>query len=198
VVGGAVVETLAPSELVEVRERAGLLAARDGQPPSGRHVVRAALATSPTNSIPDIVYVRGEVRAFGQAALDAALERIRTVGERVAAEGGAGWDWSLEEATAVPPAPAPAASAALALHDAACEALGAPAHVVIDSMACGEANWLAARYDTLAMSSGGRDAHRKRDPVTGRGEEISVAELVGLEELLGAIVDRAAIRTTGA
>lgn len=174
IVGGGVIE-----RLPQAARRTGGEMISDGEA-----VVRAALETTATNSIPDLALVRGEVRAFSAEELEGSLSRIEVEVARVCREHGAGLEWLRDRSRSVPPYPGDDRSRALALATAAAARAGIPVareqrHATL------EANYLAAHADVVAIASGGRDPHQ-------RSESIAVAELERLERLLGAIVAEAA------
>lgn len=172
IVGGAVINRLSPTALQSL----GLAADADG--PSS---VRAALDATPTNSVPDLALVRGEVRGYSVQEMDATADAIAAVVARVCDARGAGHDWIRDRTRMVPPFPGAPESRALKLVTAAVATVPGARFVQEEAHATLEANYLAADTDVVAVASGGRDPHQ----VT---ESISVAELEQLEGLLTAIV----------
>ncbi|MGH2914921.1 MAG: peptidase dimerization domain-containing protein [Solirubrobacteraceae bacterium] len=176
IAGGGVIDRLGPAT------QPGLGTAQDA---SGETAVRAALAATATNSIPDLALVRGEVRAFTRDDLEAAMAAIEATGARICQAHGAGWEWARDPGRVVPPFPEIPGSRALAL------VRDAVARVDGIELACEqrhatlEANHLAGHVDVVAVASGGRDPHQ-------RSESIPVVELERLEALLAAIVQAAA------
>lgn len=151
---------------------------------AGRDAVRIAIDATPTNSVPDLALVRGEVRGFTAEEMDGALARVRETAERVCAAYGAACEWRRDETRAVPPFPGSDGSRALEL--ARRGAASVPELQFKDEQrhATLEANHLAAATDVVALATGSRDPHQL-------GESIPVAELERLEALLAAIVDAA-------
>lgn len=161
----------------------GAVLDRLGGVSAGRDGVRAVLEATPTNSVPDLVMLRGEVRGYSAeeiARARAALERA--VADACAAHG-AGYEWQDRE-RAVPPFPGTPDSRALALARAAAERVAGARFSVTDAHATLEANYLCAATDVVALASGGRDAHQFT-------ESIELVELMALEALLCAIVEEA-------
>ncbi len=98
VVGGAVIDRLAPASL-----RA--LGVTDDA--SGETTARAALEATATNSIPDLALLRGELRGYSDAELVAGRSELEAVVARVCRERGAQYRWSDRRArgAAVPGRP---------------------------------------------------------------------------------------------
>jgi len=149
----------------------------------GRSGVRAVLDATPTNSVPDLVLLRGEVRGYGREEIAGARAELeRAVADACAAHG-ASYDWQDRE-RAVPPFPGAADSRALALARAAAERVEGARFSVVEAHATLEANYLCDATDVVALASGGRDAHQTT-------ESIELIELRRLEALLSAIVEEA-------
>jgi tripeptide aminopeptidase len=146
----------------------------------GRDAVRTALDATPTNSVPDLVLMRGEVRGFSEAAIAGARDDLESVVARVCAARGAQYVWSDRE-RAVPPFPGAEQSAALQLARRACAEVEGLTFAATEAHATLEANYLAAGVDVVALASGGRDPHQ-------HSESIAVVELRRLEALLSAII----------
>jgi tripeptide aminopeptidase len=165
VVGGAVIDRLA-----------GLS--------GGTDEVFGVLETTPTNSVPDVCLLRGEVRGYTEAALAASRDALeRAVADACAAHG-ATYEWHDRE-RAVPPFPGAAQSRALELARAACARVPGAEFRVDEAHATLEANYLAPTTDVVALASGGRNPHQF-------SESIAVTELQALETLLCAILAEAA------
>ena len=172
VVGGGVIDRL------DAGSQAGL---------TGLAAVRAALEATPTNSVPDIALLRGEVRGYTVEEIATARRALEDAVAQACADHGATYEWHDRE-TAVPPFPGVPDSRALALARAACARVDpslAVRFAAAEAHATLEANYLAGAMDVVALSSGGRDAHQY-------SESIGVAELQALEALLCAVVDEAA------
>jgi tripeptide aminopeptidase len=162
-----------------VLDRLGHLAASDG-----RGAVWEAIDATPTNSVPDVVMLRGEVRGYSDDAItQARAELERAVADACAARG-AGYEWHDRE-RGVPPFPQAPQSRALELARAACERVPDARFAVAEAHATLEANYLAGAADVVALASGGRDAHQFT-------ESIAAAEIRTLEALLCAIVTETA------
>jgi tripeptide aminopeptidase len=153
----------------------------DPAPPS----VREAVAAAPTNSVPDLAYVRGEVRGYSVAEIQETTQTIEETFRRVCDERGATLKWIRDRDRMVPPLPGAPDSRALALVRAAVDGLDGVALHLQAAQASLEANYLAAEVDVVAVASGGRDPHQP-------SESIAVAELDQLEALLARIVELAA------
>jgi tripeptide aminopeptidase len=151
----------------------------------GPQAARAALEATPTNSVPDLALLRGEVRGYTPAAIAAARASLEQAVAQACAAHGASYEWTDRE-TAVPPFPGAPDSRALALARTACARVPAARFTVAEAHATLEANYLAASTDVVALASGGRDAHQHT-------ESIAVTELQALEALLCAIVDGAVV-----
>jgi tripeptide aminopeptidase len=151
----------------------------------GLAAVRAAIDATPTNSVPDVVLMRGEVRGFSAEAIAQARADLETIVAHVCAARGAGYTWSDRE-RAVPPFPGADGSRALELARAACARVDGVSFAATEAHATLEANYLAGEVDVVALASGGRDAHQ-------HSESIAVDELRRLEALLTAIVTLAAV-----
>ncbi len=164
IVGGAVIDRL------------------DGAGPAA---VRAAIEATPTNSVPDLVLLRGEIRGYTVAEIASVRADLRrSLGAACAAHGGS-YEW-IDRERAVPPFPGAPDSQALALVRGACERVLGARFRVADAHATLEANYLAAATDVVALCSGGRDAHQP-------SESITVAELQALQALLCGILEEAAL-----
>jgi tripeptide aminopeptidase len=164
IAGGAVLDRLA-----------GVSGGADG--------VLAAMETTPTNSVPDVAMLRGEVRGYTAEAIAAARAAMEEELARACAARGASYEWLDRERT-VPPFPGGGDSRALALARAACARVPGAVFDAREAHATLEANYLAATTDVVALASGGRDAHQY-------SESISVGELEALEALLCGIVSEA-------
>jgi tripeptide aminopeptidase len=165
IAGGAVLDRLA-----------GVSGGADG--------VLAAMETTPTNSVPDLAMLRGEVRGYTAEAIASARAVLEKELALACAARGASYEWHDRE-RAVPPLPGGGQSRALALARAACARVPGAVFEACDAHATLEANYLAATTDVVALASGGRDAHQY-------SESISVAELEALEALLCEIISEAA------
>ena len=144
--------------------------------------VTAALARTPTNSVPALALVKGEVRGYTVDEMETAVAAIRATVDRVCAAHGAASDWDRDPERMVPPFPGAPDSRALALVRRAAAAVPGVAFVQEEAQATLEANYLAADTDVVAVASGGRDPHQLT-------ESITVTELEQLEALLVAVVD---------
>ena len=151
----------------------------------GLDAVRAALEATPTNSIPDLALMRGEVRGFTTEAITGARDDLEAVVSRVCEARGAEYSW-FDRERAVPPFPGTSDSHALELARRACAQVDGVTFSAIEAHATLEANYLAAAVDVVALASGGRDPHQ-------HSESVGVVELQRLEALLTAIVVGAAI-----
>jgi tripeptide aminopeptidase len=160
----------------------------DGAPASSS--VREALAAAPTNSVPELVYVRGEVRGYTGREIEDTAQTIQETFQRVCDARGATLEWTRDRGRMVPPLPGAADSRALALVRAAIDGVDGVALQLQEARASLEANYLAAGVDVAAVASGGRGAHQT-------GESIAVAELRQLETLLTRIVQLAAAGSAG-
>jgi tripeptide aminopeptidase len=152
---------------------------------AGEASVRETLAAAPTNSVPDLVYVRGEVRGYSVQEIEGTTRTIEETFRRVCDERGATLEWIRDRDRMVPPLPGAPDSRALALVRAAVDGLDGVALDLQEAQASLEANYLAAEVDVVAVASGGRGPHQP-------GESIAVAELHQLEALLARIVELAA------
>jgi tripeptide aminopeptidase len=162
----------------------GAVLDRIGGGAGGRSAVWDAIEATPTNSVPDVAMLRGEVRGYS----DEEIERARAGLERAVADAcaaqGASYEWHDRE-RGVPPFPGARDSVALELARAACARVPEARFAVAEAHATLEANYLCAGTDVVALASGGRDAHQFT-------ESIDTAELRTLEALLCAIVAEAA------
>jgi acetylornithine deacetylase/succinyl-diaminopimelate desuccinylase-like protein len=175
IVGGAVIDRLSPGALREL----GVPADADG-PAS----VDAALQRTPTNSVPALAVVRGEVRGYSVKEMEDTVETVADTVARVCATHGAAYDWVRDPGRMIPPFPGSPGSRALELVRAAAEPVPGVRFVEEAAQATLEANYLAAGTDVVAVASGGRDPHQL-------SESIAVGELEQLEALLMGIVDAA-------
>ena len=157
----------------------------DTAPPS----VRETLAAAPTNSVPDLAYLRGEVRGYSVEEIEHTIQTIEETFRRVCDARGATCEWTHDPARMVPPLPGAPDSRALALVRAAVDGLDGVALNLQEAQATLEANYLAAEVDVVAVASGGRAPHQT-------SESIAVAELQQLEALLTRIVELAAARVS--
>jgi tripeptide aminopeptidase len=155
----------------------------DGDPAPAS--VREAVGAAPTNSVPDLAYVRGEVRGYSVQEIEDTTHTIEETFQRVCDERGATLEWIRDRNRIVPPLPGAPDSRALALVGAAVDGLDGVALHLQAAQASLEANYLAAEVDVVAVASGGRDPHQP-------SESIAVAELDQLEALLARIVELAA------
>jgi tripeptide aminopeptidase len=151
---------------------------------AGRDAVWSAIEATPTNSVPDVVMLRGEVRGYSEGAIEEARAALEHAVATACGGRGASYEWHDRE-SAVPPFPGAADSRALALARAACEHVADARFAVAEAHATLEANYLCAATDVVALASGGRDAHQFT-------ESIEVAELRTLEALLCGVVREAA------
>jgi tripeptide aminopeptidase len=174
VVGGAVIDRLGPASLraLGVADDAG-----------GATAARAALEATATNSVPDLVLLRGELRGYSDAELAAARAELEAVAARVCRERGARYQWH-DRQPAVPPFPGAANSRALALARAAAGDVPGVAFATTEAHATLEANYLAAGADVVALASGGSGPHQF-------SESITAVELRQLEALLTRVVELA-------
>lgn len=152
---------------------------------SGETPVREALAAAPTNSVPDVAFLRGEVRGYSVEEIERTTGAIEETFRRVCAQRGATCEWTRDRDRMVPPLPGAPDSRALALVRSAIDRLPDVELELREAQATLEANYLAASVDVVAVASGGRRPHQTR-------ESIAVAELEQLEALLAAIVVAAA------
>ena len=163
VLGGAVIERL------------------DG---AGRAAAQAALEATPTNSVPDLALLRGEVRGYSDGEIETARSALRDAVARSCAARGASYEWH-DRRPMVPPFPGAAGSRALELARQACGRVPGAAFRAREAHATLEANYLAAAgVDVVALASGGCDPHQL-------SESIAVDELEALEALLCTIVELA-------
>lgn len=144
--------------------------------------VITALAGTPTNSVPALALVKGEVRGYSVEEMKATALAIETTIKRVCAAHGATYDWDWDPERMVPPFPEALESRALDLVRRAAGAVPGVVFVEEEAQATLEANYLAADTDVVAVASGGRDPHQL-------SESITTAELEQLEALLLAIID---------
>ena len=142
------------------------------------------MAAAPTNSVPDLAYVRGEVRGYTVDEIEEATATIAQTFRRACDEHGATLEWIRDRERMVPPLPGTADSRALALVRAAAKGLDGVTLDLQEARATLEANHLAADVDVVAVASGGRGPHQT-------SESIAVAELEQLEALLTRIVELA-------
>jgi tripeptide aminopeptidase len=152
--------------------------------------VREALAAAPTNSVPDLAYLRGEVRGYTVEEIEATTRTIEETFRDVCDKGGASLEWIRDPSRMVPPLPGAPDSRTLALVRAAIDGLDGVTLALEEAQATLEANYLAARVDVVAVSSGGRGPHQT-------SESIAVADLHQLEALLTRIVELAAAGWAG-
>lgn len=182
IVGGGVIDRLGQPvperpEPERGRTRPDPTEAADGD---GDRTVAAALATTPTNSVPDRAHVRGEVRGYSVREIETAIAAIEATLARACDAHGATFQWRRDRGRMVPPFPGPG-DAAMARVSAAIDAVPGLTLVTEERQATLEANYLAASTEVVAVASGGRDPHQHT-------ESIPVAELERLEALLLAIV----------
>jgi tripeptide aminopeptidase len=151
--------------------------------------IAETLATAPTNSVPEMAYLRGEVRGYSVEEITRTLQTIEETFRRVCDAHGATCEWTHDPARMVPPLPGNPDSRALALVRAAVDQLDDVALNLQEAQATLEANYLAAAADVVAVASGGRAPHQT-------DESIAVSELRQLEALLTRIVELAAARVS--
>jgi tripeptide aminopeptidase len=176
IAGGAVIDRLSPASLAAL----GVPATA-----SGVDAVTAALARTPTNSVPELALLRGEVRGYTLDAIESEVARIESTARAVCEARGARCEWDRDRSRMIPPMPGSEGSRALALVREAAESVSGVTYVSQESLATLEANHLAAAAaDVVALASGGSDPHQ-------HSESITVTELEQLEALLAAIVERA-------
>jgi tripeptide aminopeptidase len=162
IVGGSIMDRLAPGTLA------------DGGAESALH---GAL----TNSIPDRVLVRGEVRGYSVEEIEESINAVTQTVARICDAHDAGYDWIRDRERMVPPFPHAESSRARALVQAAATRVPGLEITLEERRTTLEANYLAAATDVVALASGGRDPHQHT-------ESIPVAELERLEALLVAIL----------
>lgn len=172
IVGGSVIDRVSPDALAALGVSAGAAGA-DG--------AWAAIQAAPTNSVPAVAHLRGEVRGYSTEAIEAAVAEIEATAAGVCERRGARLEWTRDAGRMIPPMPGHAGSRALALVRAAAGAVPGVRFAEQHARATLEANHLAGRTDVVAVASGGRDPHQ-------RSESIAVTELAQLEALLMAIV----------
>lgn len=172
IVGGAVIGRLSPGSLAALGVDGGA---------DGPTAVWRALQATPTNSVPDIAHLRGEVRGYSREAIESAVQEIRDIVARVCSGRGARHEWTRDVGRMIPPMPGSAGSRALALVRAAARAVPGVSFAAEEGQATLEANYLASAVDVVAVASGGRDPHQPT-------ESITAAELEQLEALLAAIL----------
>lgn len=143
--------------------------------------VESALHGALTNSIPDRVLVRGEVRGYSVEEIEDTVEAIQRTIARICEAHGARHDWIRDRERMVPPFPQARHSRARARVRAAADRIPGLELGLEERQATLEANYLAAATDVVALASGGRDPHQV-------SESIPVAELERLEALLVAIL----------
>lgn len=110
IVGGAVIDRLSPDAFARLR-----VAPSD----DGRAAVWRALQSTPTNSVPDLALVRGEVRGYSTEAMERDVQEITGIAERICEARGARCEWVREVGRMIPPMPGRGDSRALALVRAA-------------------------------------------------------------------------------
>jgi acetylornithine deacetylase/succinyl-diaminopimelate desuccinylase-like protein len=172
IVGGGVVRRLSPAA------RPGLDVGDDA---SGDDLVLAALEATATNSIPDVVYLRGEVRGYSQKDMSRTLGLVEATVARTCDAHGADYEWRVDFAAAIPPMPGGENARAIELVAAAASEINGAEFVPTARPVTIEANYLAPTYNAVALASGGRKAHQT-------SEEIAIIELEQLEALLVRIV----------
>ena len=160
----------------------------NGQPVPGDEPdpdrARGLIAATATNSVPDVVHVRGEVRAFSDEDIREILEQVGETVADVCDSFGAEHDWSNELARGIPPFPGSAESRSRALAREAAAMVPSVQFEEIVGPYTLEVNYLAPRCDVVALSSGGRNPHQA-------SETITIEELHSLEAYLKAIVKTA-------
>jgi tripeptide aminopeptidase len=178
IAGGAVLDRLGPAGDGSRAGASGSVARE-----SGRDAVWAAIEATPTNSVPDLAMLRGEVRGYSEEAIAQARAGLERAVADACARHGATYEWHDRE-RGVPPFPGAADSRALALARAACARVDGARFAVAEAHATLEANYLAGDTDVVALASGGRNAHQFT-------ESIDEVEIQTLEALLWAIVQEA-------
>jgi tripeptide aminopeptidase len=144
--------------------------------------VTAALRRTPTNSVPALALVKGEVRGYTTEEMVSTVEAMEASAARLCAAHGATYDWQWDPERIVPPFPGVPDSRAVEMVRAAAATVPGVTFAAEEAQATLEANYLAAGTDVVAVASGGRDPHQLT-------ESITVDELQQLEALLTAIVD---------
>ncbi|MGI8715695.1 MAG: M20/M25/M40 family metallo-hydrolase [Solirubrobacteraceae bacterium] len=180
IIGGAVIDRLGPGGSGGLGAP-GASGAPGAVATAGDAVVRAALAATPTNSVPDVTYLRGEVRGYTVDEMQRTSEAIERIVAGVCVARGARYEWARDCGRMVPPLPGAPDSRALSLVRAAAQAIDGVELTLQDGHATLEANYFAATTDVVAVASGGQAPHQT-------SESISVTELVALEALLTGIV----------
>ena len=155
IVGGAIVNRMRPQGMAELR------LPDDADGPAA---ARAAIAATPTNSVPDVAVVRGEARGYTTQEIEATLAVVAQTSERICTEHGARCEWRPDCDHAIPPMPGGGLSPGLALVRAAAAGLAIPVNVH-QSASTLEANHLARLGDTVAIASGGRDPHQTSESI---------------------------------
>ncbi len=143
-----------------------------------------ALASAPTNSVPDVAWLRGEVRGYSVEEIEGTAQAIADIVSRVCADRGATCEWRRDPQRMVPPLTGAPGSGALALVSAAVGRVDGAVLDLQEAHATLEANYLAPHVDVVAVASGGSAPHQT-------SESITVEELRRLEALLTEIVDLA-------
>jgi tripeptide aminopeptidase len=147
--------------------------------------ISAVRGGSESNVVPDFAELCGEARAFGLAALEARLDRVRSVAAGVAAVRGVSWELVESREDGAPPFPATAAAGNLAIVERALGRVGVPL-VRETCLATLEANFLHGMgMATLGIASGGSGPHSTT-------ESLAVAELDRLVAVLDAVLSEAA------
>jgi tripeptide aminopeptidase len=147
--------------------------------------IAETLATAPTNSVPEMAYLRGEVRGYSVEEIASTSRTIEETFRRVCDAHGASFEWIHDPARIVPPLPGAPDSRALALVREAVDGVDGVTLDLRKAQVTLEANYLAAEVDVVAVASGGRAPHQT-------DESITVTELHQLEALLTRIVELAA------
>jgi acetylornithine deacetylase/succinyl-diaminopimelate desuccinylase-like protein len=164
----------------------------NGQPAIGEGPepdrARALIAASATNSIPDIAFVRGEVRAFTVSDMDETLTTVEKTIQKICETHAAKFDWVPSDSGGVPPFPGAAESPARELVKRAAARVRGVAYQEIVGSYTLELNYLAPWCDAVGLSSGGSNPHETT-------ESISLAEFEMLEALLSKIVSCASTCT---
>ena len=187
IAGGAVIDRLGRAAGAGGAAAAGAAAGAAGAgDPGGEATVRAALDATPTNSVPDLALLRGELRGYSDDELADTRAELEAVVHRVCEARGARYEWCDRE-RAVPPFPGAPDSRALALARAAAQRVRGVTFATTEAHATLEANYLAASADVVALASGGSGPHQV-------SESITVGELEQLEALLVAIVELARVQ----
>ena len=139
---------------------------------------------SETNIVPGFAEIRGEARAYSQAAVDARLAELEAIAGEVSGAAGARYELRRRPEDGAPPFPPAESAACTRIATAAADDVG----LTLSRERCVatlEANFLAGMgLPTVGIASGGRDPHSTQ-------ESLPVRELDRLVALLDAILCRA-------